>query len=127
VSDDRSEALENLTWGRSALYRVIYCHLFRTRLSPGDITLTVGTVTDQRPGETNLMIEDQIAIVLSWAEMKMLAQHLSVLVATIEQDIGPISIPHLFSPSVEAQLPIVRSLGMSRPNDSAPAEGGGKV
>jgi hypothetical protein len=127
VSDDRSETFQNLTWSRSALYRVIYCHLFRTRLSPGDITLTMGTMTDQRPGDASLIIEDQTAIVMSWAEMKMLAQHLSTLVAAIEQDIGPISIPHAFSPSVETQLSVIRSLGMSRQDDSPPAEGGEKI
>jgi hypothetical protein len=122
MSDNHvQEALQNLTWGRSALYRVVYCHLFRTRLTSGDITLTVSTVTDQKPGDTGLIVEDQAAIVMSWSEMKMLAQHLSVLVAAIEQDIGQIPIPHAFSPTVEGQLPIVRSLGMSRPNASAPA------
>jgi hypothetical protein len=113
---------QNLTWTRSALYRLIYCQLFRTRITPGDITLTVSTLTDQRPGQTDLTVEDQAAIVMSWPEMKMLVQQLSVIVAAIEQDIGPIPIPRGYLPTVEAQLPVIQSLGLSKPNDSAQTE-----
>jgi hypothetical protein len=123
MSDDRIEAaIGNVTWNRSALYRIICCHLFRTRLTAGDITLTVSTLTDQRPGDTNVIVEDQAAISMSWAEMKMLAQQLSAIVAAIEQDIGPIPIPYAFLPTVESQLPVIRSLGMSRPNESVQTE-----
>jgi len=112
----------SVTWSRSDLYRLVYCQLFRTKLTSGDITLTVSTLNDQAGFVRTEVVEDQVAIVMSWSELKMLAQHLETVVVAIEQDIGPIPIPHAFRPTVDAQLVAVRTLGMSKPNEPAKTE-----
>jgi hypothetical protein len=111
-----------VTWSRSNLFRHVYCQVFRARLTAGDVTLTVSTITDQFGLVRTEAIEDQVAIVMSWSELKMLTQHLETLVAAIEQDIGPIPVPHAFRPTVDAQLVAVRTLDMSKPSEPAKPE-----
>jgi hypothetical protein len=99
------------------LFRLVQCHLFRAKLTSGEVTLTVSTIVDQPGIPRTEAIEDQVAIAMSWPELKMLAQHLATLVSAIEQEIGPIPIPHVFAATVESHLAAVRTLGMSKPSE----------
>jgi hypothetical protein len=112
IPPEIAEQLAGLTFTRSPDYKTIYSNLFRTRIGNGDITLVCSRITHapSLKAAANI-VEEQVEVVMSWPQLKMLEQMLRSLVDTLEQEIGEIQIPTSYTPNPEGQRAAIRSLG----------------
>jgi len=111
-----AQLISNLTVTRSADYRTIYSNVFRTRVGNGDGTVNISRLT-HNPSITAAgdVIEEQVEIVMTWSQLKMIAQALHTLVDAIDQEVGEIQIPSNFRLNPEAQRSAIRTLGYRSP------------
>lgn len=78
---------------RAETYSVIPSNAFRYRLGLGEIHLSFCAIDDV-PGETpRRILEERVAIALSWPQMKALAFLLKQVVEGVETKMGPIPMP----------------------------------
>src|SRR4051812_21167576 len=90
----QSEAGPSITVIRSPDYRTITSDIFRSRVGGGECTIIFSKIghTPNLNTDAN-RLEEQIEIVMSWSNFKILAMHLSSLTAAIEAVHGPIPVP----------------------------------
>ena len=74
----------SVTMTQSGAYRLVYSNVFRYKIGPGDLNLTFSTVSDSPLGGNT--VEDQISVVLSWPQLKMLTHVLNQIVSGIEAE-----------------------------------------
>jgi hypothetical protein len=112
IPPEIAEQLASLTFTRSPDYKTIYSNLFRTRIGNGDITIVCSrtTHTPSLRAPANV-IEEQVEVVMSWPQLKMLEQMLRSLVDTLEQEIGEIQIPKAYNTNPEGQRAAILALG----------------
>jgi Protein of unknown function (DUF3467) len=113
---DLAQLAANLTFTRSAEYKVVYSNIFRTRVGPGEITIVFSRAT-HAPGigvGANI-VEEQVEVVLSWPQLKMFELALRSVVDAIEQEVGEIPIPNAFTVNPEGQRSVIRTLGFPSP------------
>ena len=84
---------------RSPRYQEVYANGVRFKVTPIDFTMTLGTSPDI-PGMANLL-QEEVAITLTYSFLKVLSHHLSGLVGAIEREIGPIKIDEKNDPKQE--------------------------
>jgi hypothetical protein len=112
------QTLANISFRRAGDYKNIYSDLFKAIIGNGQLTIIFSRATHEpsATAETNI-IEEQLEIVMSWPQMKMLAMHLISLVQAVEKEVGSIPIPNVFQNFIrenpQAQENIVRGLGLS--------------
>jgi Protein of unknown function (DUF3467) len=112
ISPEIVQQLAGLSFTRSPDYKTIYSNLFRTRIGSGDISIVFSrnTHTPSLTATANI-VEEQVEVVMSGPQLKMLEQMLHTLVDTLEQEVGEIQIPMAFKTNLEAQRAAIRSLG----------------
>ena len=108
------EAIAALTVTRSADYKVVYSNVYRTRIGAGELTLLFGRFAHAPNirAEVNVL-EEEVEVIMTWSQLKMLAQTLSSAIDALEQEIGEVKIPTAFKIDLESQRAAVRSLGFS--------------
>jgi len=79
---------------RSHEYRTISSDVFRTRIGLGECTIILGKaghVPSINPEAS--ILEEQLEVLVSWTNLKILAAHLMSITAAIEAELGPILVP----------------------------------
>ena len=109
----RPNPLSALTFSRSSDFKSTFVDIHQIRIGTGTTNITFSK-TAHVIGAAMLgsIVEEQCEIVISWAQMKMLFMNLSSIVNAIEEEIGPIPIPIGFQINPDANLAVVRSLGL---------------
>ena len=113
--DPPQAGLPSFKFERSPEYRTIYSDLHRFRLGNGTANI-VFSRTGHNPGVQMdvTAVEEQVEIVVSWMQLKMIAMNLAATIAALEEEIGDIPIPAGFSVNEDVVREVVRSLGIPR-------------
>lgn len=116
LSPEVAAALAAIEFRRSPDYRTIFSDLHRFRLGNGTVNI-VFSKTAHVPGiQMNpTVFEEEVEIVVSWMQLKMITMNLAMTIHAIEQELGEISIPEGFGPDFETAIANVRSLNIPRP------------
>jgi hypothetical protein len=120
MSDDINVEEDNVSTPvtRANDYKAIYCNIFRTAISHGELTIVFSKLT-HLPGlnVAGSIIEEQIEVALAWPHMKILAATLDSLVQAVEAEVGVIPVPKQFTETmvgaVDRQRTAIRTLGLS--------------
>jgi hypothetical protein len=104
MSDERKPDVPapsgQITVTRSSRYQEVYANSVRFKLTPIDLTMTLGTTPDI-PGAPVGIMQDEASITVTHSFMKVLARHLSALVQGVEKEFGPIRIEEKNNPKQE--------------------------
>jgi hypothetical protein len=106
--------LASLEVTRSADYKAVYSNVYRSRLGAEEITLIFGRLRHAPSIMADVSIlEEEAEVIMTWSQLKMLAQTLSSTIDALEQEIGEVKIPKNFKIDMERQRAVVRSLGLN--------------
>jgi len=83
-----------LKFEKAETFRTMFNNFLRYRVGAGDFTIVLGTIVDGQPGYPNT-VREEIAVAMSWIQLKNLAATLGQAIAAIEQKVGPIPTPNL--------------------------------
>lgn len=75
---------------RAADYRRFFSNHFFLRFAPGDANITFSQLIDSPGSTAQDVIQQQANITMSWIQLKMLGEYISVAVQAMEQEVGPI-------------------------------------
>jgi len=78
-------------WERSPNYRTFFCNYFKFRFNVGDASVTFSQFDEDPGSPTQNVIQEQINITMSWAQLKQLGEYIGVAVQEMEREIGPIA------------------------------------
>jgi hypothetical protein len=111
----QAQLIANLTFTRAADYKTIYSNVFRTRVGNGDITIVFSRATHVPSlAVQGNIIEEQVEIVMSWQQLKMLQEGLRAPVDGIDKEVGEITLPTVFKKNIDARA-VIRGLGYPPP------------
>jgi Protein of unknown function (DUF3467) len=108
MSSDRQNPSTSVTQSRavrSQFYRESYANAFRFKLSPLDLTIVFSTPTEM-PG----VFQDEAAVSMGFAALKILTTHLNETLGAIETELGAIRVPKGSLPTKEQTAQLIRSL-----------------
>jgi len=93
---------------RADNYKAFYAGNFRFRVTNLDAAVTFVSVADFPGGMVAL--QDEATVTMSFASMKILAEHLSLAVAVIEQEFGPIRVPAIIRPTEQNKAAMIQAI-----------------
>lgn len=111
LPDEVRKMLESMTGTRSPHYRTVSSNVFRTRLNIGEATIIFSRLYAP-PGISAVStgIEEEVEVVMSWAQMKMLQITLGSIVKAIEEEAGEIKLSSAFKENYEGQREAIKTL-----------------
>ena len=87
---DEHDAAPQSRTDRAPEFRRIFSNHFFIRFAPGDTNITFSQLIDVSGSSEQNVIQEQVNIVLSWTQLKMLGEYVSSAVQAMERDGGPI-------------------------------------
>src|SRR5690349_3187403 len=90
---NQAPAASSISFTRSPEYRAIFSDIVRTRVGNGECAIIFSKATHV-PGVNiaTSVIEEQIEVIVTWAELKALSLTMASLVEGIEAEMGPLPI-----------------------------------
>jgi len=114
-------AAATLTFVRAPDFKVCFSDFHQIRAGNGVLTVVFSKTTHAPAGPMIAnIIEEHVEVVMSWTQLKMVAQNLSASVSAIEAELGPIPFPRDFRINDAANRAIVRALGLSLSSETPP-------
>ncbi len=110
VESDPTPILESM---RSASFRALYSNFFKYRMSPNDVALTFCNLTDVAEPPARLVSVDEVQVVMSYSQAKVVSEYLALIVSNYEREFGSI---RSFGPApadaeLQPMMSFLRSLG----------------
>ncbi len=96
---DVASSAANVPWTRSSDFRLVWASLVRPRLGAGECTLTFCSIADVPGLSGQAIIQEEVAVTLSWTQLKSLSLQLNDFVFAIEAEMGELPIPPFTYPS----------------------------
>jgi hypothetical protein len=103
-----------LTFTRAPDFKVCFSDFHRSRVGNGTVNIVFSrTAHAQSLQMLANIIEEHVEVIMSWTQLKMVAENLASAVAAIEAEVGTIPIPRDFQINEAGNRAIVRALGLS--------------
>jgi hypothetical protein len=93
---------------RSPQYREIYAANLRLRVSVIDATITFMNLVEQVGGGPGM--QEEVSVTMPFSALKVLTEHLKMVVETIEQEFGPIRVPIANRPNDQHKETLIKAL-----------------
>lgn len=93
---------------RSPNFRDIYAQNFRLRVTNMDTAIVFVSSADLPGGRQ--ILQDEATVTMTYAGLKILSEHLTLVVQTIEQELGPIRVPVAVRPTEANKAALIQAL-----------------
>src|SRR3974377_237401 len=90
--------VDQVPWTRSGEYRLVGASIFKTRICVGDCTMTFSSISETPGLIPTPIVQEEVAVTLSWNQIKALSLQLNDVVLAIEAEIGDLPIPPFTHP-----------------------------
>ncbi len=89
----------NVPWTRSSAFRLVWAALVKPRLGAGECTLTFSSIADTAGPTGQAVVQEEVAVTLSWTQLKSMSVQLNDIVFAIETEMGELPTPPFTYPS----------------------------
>jgi len=117
-----------LMFTRAPDYKVCFSDFHRSRVGNGTYTIVFSKVA-HAPSSQMLanIIEEHVEIIMSWTQLKMVAENMVSAISAIEAEVGTIPLPSNFQINEAGSRAVVRALGLSLTRQTPPGTGSSAV
>lgn len=113
-----------LTFTRAPDFKVCFSDFHSPKVGNGTYTIVFSRVA-HAPSSQILpnVIEEQVEIIMSWTQLKIITENMVSAIAAIEAEVGTIPFPSNFQINEAGNRAVVRALGLSLTRQTPPGAG----